>query len=117
MANDIHTAILDKRRRCFHLADGTAIEFSAMLDADCNITDDMNSAVIAIYMLDDGRYKGIDLRLMSDADGNEPTMRPNCHLECEAVNLRERFFRLDDDGILKALRWTSICSQRTAATK
>lgn len=101
MANDIHTTILDKRRKCFHLADGTVVEFSAMLDRHCNITDDVSEAVIAIYMLSDGRYKAIDLRLLSDTDGNEPTMRLNCdNLECEAVNLRGRFFRLCDNGKL-----------------
>lgn len=101
MANDIHTAILDKRRKCFHLADGTAIQFSAMLDGDCNITDDANEAVIAIYLLPDGRYKGPDLRLFRDTDGNRPTMRSDRNdLECVAVNLRGRFFRLDDDGRL-----------------
>jgi hypothetical protein len=100
MTDGIHTAILNRHRKVFQLSNGVIVEFEAMLDGDCNITDDANTAVIAIYKTG-GRYKGVDMRLFVDSDGNEPTAYPNCDdLDCAAVNLRGKFFRLDDGATI-----------------
>lgn len=113
MPNSIKTTTLDRRRKCFHLADGTTLEFSAMLDGDCNVTDDASAAVIAIYQVSDGRYKGPDLRLFKDTDGNAPMAYLDCDVKVIAVNVRGKFFRLDDGTTLPFVAGLDIDLQPT----
>lgn len=97
---DITTTILNRHGSCFILEDGTILPIDAMTDDRGNVADP-DAATIGIYQLAcDGLYRAADLWLFQDDLGNEP-MRPSSPtIECTAVNLRDRYFRLIDGNRL-----------------
>lgn len=67
MANsDINTTTVNRRGKFFRLIDGTILEFTAMLDCNCNPTDNPDECVVAICKLPDGLFRAIDLRILDD---------------------------------------------------
>jgi hypothetical protein len=100
MANsDINTTTVNRRGKFFRLIDGTILEFTAMLDCNCNPTDNPDECIIAMYEIPDGLFKGVDLRLFSDDNSNERASVTD--IQCTAINRREMFFRLEDDTTIK----------------
>jgi hypothetical protein len=100
MANsDINTTTVNRRGKFFRLIDGTILEFTAMLDCNCNPTDNPDECIIAMYEIPDGLFKGVDLRLFSDDNSNERASVTD--IQCTAINRREMFFRLIDGTILE----------------
>lgn len=100
--SDINTTTVSRDERKFYLEDGSTLNILVMLDADGNAARP-DDAVIGIYSLSDGEFRGVDLRLFrDDADSDsEPVARPTSDdIRCDGVNRRGKFFRLDNGGRL-----------------
>lgn len=97
MAGDIHTTTVDRHGRFFRLVDGNVLKFAAMLDIDGNVTSNPDDCILAVYQLPGGSLKGVDLRLF-ETPGTRHVHTDIC---CKALNRRGRFFRLEDDNVLK----------------
>lgn len=95
MAGDIHTTTVDRHGKFFRLADDTILKFAAMLDIDGNVTSNPDDCVLAVYQLPGGSFKGVDLRLF------EMPRRSHVDIHATALNRRGKFFRLEDDNVLK----------------
>lgn len=95
---DISTTTLNRKGRYFALEDGTTIDIAAMLDERGNVTEP-DTAIIGIYELSfDKLYRAADLRLFRDERGNKPIRSTCATIQCNSVNLRDRYFRLADGG-------------------
>jgi hypothetical protein len=62
---------LRNRNRYFRLENGGRLDIKTTLGTDLRPTTDPDAAVIAIFQLPDGCYRGIDLRPMDDPDMQE----------------------------------------------
>jgi hypothetical protein len=114
MASFVHTATANRREQCFDFK-GEKIDWRAMLDIDCNPTDDGSDAVVAIYEFDPDQFVAIDLRLFRETGSSDGRhlkwLESNAtiaQMNGTAVNRRGKFFRLENDGVLPFKRMLDI---------
>jgi hypothetical protein len=109
-SSDIHTTTVDRSGKFFRLVDGNVLKFTTMLDIDGNVTTNPDDCVLAVYQLPGGSFKGADLRLFEDAQWSGHVHRD---IACKALNRRGRFFRLEDDNVLKFTVMLDIDCKKT----
>ncbi len=67
-SGEIKGVSVNRRAQCFRLEDDSTIPFAAMIDINGDITSDPIACVVAIFQLPDGLYRGLDLRVLDDAE-------------------------------------------------
>lgn len=99
--NDISTTVMNRSGQHFTLIDGTTLEWLCMIDLNGAITENSDDCVLAIIPTLSGLLTGLDTRLFYEKP-NVAVMCPTCgDLECAGFNRMGRFFRLEDNSILK----------------